>query len=173
MWFTTGMRPSDTPWFFPEDPTPWTFEDRFDNRFLPTLHTIGTPSLVILSSHFWDLKFLQDRYNQLRLAGLASDSTFYISEADLLWHRRRVVNFVALVRATFPFAEIMWRLGTKWRSNEEAGFGDGNLGVFRLNESTRALMRYLRVPIFNWAALIEGERGYSEPALTSLGKEPL
>lgn len=165
MWFTTGMRPSDTPWFFPSDPKPWTFEERFAERFKPLLPSIGSPELVVLSSHFWDLKFFQDRELRRRLLAEEPDAPFHITEEDLAWHRSRLVEFVALVRSTFPDALVMWRLGTKWKVDEEAGFGDGNLGVFRLNESTRAMMRMLEVPLFNWAALIEGERGYSESRL--------
>ncbi|KAK4698784.1 hypothetical protein P7C70_g7483, partial [Phenoliferia sp. Uapishka_3] len=162
-WFTTGMRPEDTPWYFPHDPKPSTFEDRWEEKFLPTLPLVGTPSLVIVTSHYWDLKFMQDRWWRHREMQGLPGIPYHVSSDDLLWHRKRVVKFITLVRTTFPDAEIMWRLGTKWQDDARAGFGDGNLGVFRINQSMRALMKYLKVPLFNWAMLLEGEKeGYRD-----------
>ncbi|KAM0748548.1 hypothetical protein T439DRAFT_382360 [Meredithblackwellia eburnea MCA 4105] len=161
MWFTSGMREAGTPWFYPNDPKPEAWEDRMVEKFLPTLEVIGKPDLVILASHYWDLLFMQDReYHRREAKGHSDPRPFHITLKDLAWHRRRLTLFVKAARETFPSAQVMFRLGTKWRKNE--GFGEANLGVFKLNESSRALMRALSVPIFNWASLLEGDSSYKD-----------
>lgn len=162
MWFTTGMRGKHTEWFWPTMPKPSTFEDRWTQHFLPTLPLIGDPSLVIVASHFWDLMLLDQQESRRRKSLRLPVQGFHLGEADLLWQRRRVAQMMELVRRTFPVAKVMWRLGTRWKSNKEAYFGDANLGVFRMNQSLKALMGVLRVPIFPWATLLIGETDYSK-----------
>ncbi|KAK4698511.1 hypothetical protein P7C70_g7762, partial [Phenoliferia sp. Uapishka_3] len=152
-WFTYGMRPANSSWYQPGFPGPLAFEDRWEERFLPLLPLYGTPSLVVVASHYWDLRFIQEQWTRDHPGMI-----YHVSPEDLLWHRERVVELMALVRSTFPDAKIMWRLGTKWQDEAHAFFGDGNLGVYRINESMRALMKHLNVPLFNWATLLEGEK---------------
>ncbi|KAL8277460.1 hypothetical protein RQP46_010182 [Phenoliferia psychrophenolica] len=159
---TTGMRGPDTPWFYPKERNPPLFEDRLA-LLTPFLPLTSLPSLIILSSHFWDLRFMEMREKQRLEALKAPVPEYHVSEADLEWHRGRVVEFVQLVRETFPDTPIMWRLGTTWQSDNASYYGDGNLGVFQLNESSRGLMRFLGIPIFNWATLLGGERDHRDP----------
>ncbi|KAM0745901.1 hypothetical protein T439DRAFT_330263 [Meredithblackwellia eburnea MCA 4105] len=160
-WFTSGMRERDTPFFYPDDPKPESWEERLTEKFLPTLESIGNPELVILASHYWDLQFMEIReWHRNQVAGTKDPPKYKVTFEDLSWHRGRLTKFVAAMRETFPEAQIMFRLGTK--RNVPTGIGEGNLGIFKLNESSKGLMRKLGIPIFNWAALIDGDTSYKD-----------
>ncbi|KAM0753559.1 hypothetical protein T439DRAFT_345994 [Meredithblackwellia eburnea MCA 4105] len=157
VWFNTGMSEASDDWFAPKDTKPGNFEARLEQKFLPNLPVIGQPDLVILASHFWDLIYFQQKEQIRRVdLGIKNGPLLHITQADLAWQRRRLTTFVNTFRQTFPSAQLMFRIGSRWR-NSNTGFGESNIGVFKLNESTRALMRALKVRVLNWADLLEGE----------------
>ncbi|GAA5865545.1 hypothetical protein JCM8547_007643 [Rhodosporidiobolus lusitaniae] len=150
-----------------ENPAPYAVEGRMKEYWIPDTETSvddggmgGKPDLIVLNSFFWDLRYLAlharahpfSRPSSLR----ADERPLTLNELE--WHRLRVRDFVQLVRETFPGVPVMFRLGQDYRTTRN----QGNVAVFQLNESLRAILKELDVPVFEWARLISGEDRYND-----------
>ena len=85
-----------------------------------------------------------------------------LTYSELAWHRSRTRAFIDAVRDAFPGTPVMFRLGQEHQTNRN----EGNVAVFQLNQSLRAVLAKMRVPVFEWASLLTGERRYGASRLS-------
>ncbi|GAA5820861.1 hypothetical protein JCM11251_001849 [Rhodosporidiobolus azoricus] len=149
-----------------ENPPPYAIEGRMREYWLPDTETGvadgglgGKPDLVVINSFFWDLRYfaLHARHYPSRASSLRAEER-PLTYSELAWHRGRVRDYVELIRKAFPGVPVMFRLGQEHATNRN----EGNVAVFQLNESIRAALRELNVPVFEWARLISGESKYND-----------
>ncbi|GAA5905271.1 hypothetical protein JCM6882_003733 [Rhodosporidiobolus microsporus] len=149
-----------------ENPPPYAVEGRMREYWLPDAEASveegglgGKPDLVVINSFFWDLRYfaLHARHFPSRPSSLRAEER-PLTYSELAWHRGRVRDYVELVRKAFPGVPVMFRLGQEHATNRN----EGNVAVFQLNESIRAALRELDVPVFEWARLISGESKYND-----------
>ncbi|CDR45883.1 hypothetical protein NBRC10512_002726 [Rhodotorula toruloides] len=171
-WFHFGLAPeSDSlppdAWNIPsiptshvnENPAPYSIEGKMKEYWLSDVEEIGKPDLIVLNSFFWDLRYFTLRAKHF----IPSPSPLHATErpltySELAWHRSRVRDFVDLVREKFPGVPLMWKTGQERESNR----GYGNVAVYQLNQSLRAVLNRLNIPVFDWGALITGEWQYND-----------
>ncbi|GAA6037472.1 hypothetical protein JCM8097_008205 [Rhodosporidiobolus ruineniae] len=148
-----------------ENPAPYAVEGRLREYWLPDTQTSkdegglgGKPDLIVLNSFFWDLRYFALHAKHFRRPEALFAEERPLTYSELAWHRQRVREYIELVRSAFPDVPIMFRLGQQKSSNRN----EGNVAVFQLNESIRAVLRELDVPVFEWARLITGESHYND-----------
>ncbi|KAK4049348.1 hypothetical protein OIO90_005477 [Microbotryomycetes sp. JL221] len=161
-WHLYGMAESGDDWFLgnvSRDPRPVNFEDRITTLFAPLLARIGrNPDLILLNSSFWDMAFIaaKARYRKWVVELRASPRT--LTWTELAWHRARLVHLVRVMQDRFDNPPMMFRTAHLRRDSDKSS----NVEVFQINESIKALMRHLDVPLFPWAEFIRGEWSYTD-----------
>ncbi|GAA5915989.1 hypothetical protein JCM5296_000403 [Sporobolomyces johnsonii] len=179
-WFHYGLSPAHDSappdaWNIPaiptshpnENPSPYSIEDRLRDVWIPDAASAARPGLIVLNSFFWDLRYFAYRarhFNASVPVELQREER-PLTYAELAWHRQRVTVLVESVREAFPGVPVMFRLGQQRRTHKN----EGNVAVYQMNQSLRALMAELRVPIFEWAKLITGESHYNDDQHLSPG----
>ena len=165
-WFHYGMAEDKEDWYMRYEHGPWSIENRLKELFLPDVAKIGTPSVIVLNSVFWDLRYfaLHAKHYNHSLALQAEERSLTWGELD--FHRKRIAIFVSIFRTAFPDATILFRLGQPHSTSRNSG----NIGVFQLNESIRAEMSRLGVGIFEWARFLTGETEYADDQHLKVGK---
>ncbi|TNY22854.1 hypothetical protein DMC30DRAFT_444909 [Rhodotorula diobovata] len=141
-----------------ENPPPYSVEGRLREFWVPAVSEVGRPSMIVLNSFFWDLRYFAlyaEHFNHHEFLRRKERPLTY---SELAWHRSRVRVLVEAVREAFPGVPIMFRLGQAHQTNRN----EGNVEVFQLNESLRAVLAKLDVPIFEWASLLTGESRYAD-----------
>ncbi|BGP42483.1 hypothetical protein JCM10450v2_006578 [Rhodotorula kratochvilovae] len=141
-----------------ENPAPYAVEGRLREYWLPAVAEVGRPSLIVLNSVFWDLRYFALHARHFKRPSLLQRDERPLTYSELAWHRSRVRVFVESVREAFPGVPVMFRLGQSHQTNRN----EGNVAVYQLNESLRAVLAKLEVPIFEWAGLLTGESQYGD-----------
>ncbi|GAA6013085.1 hypothetical protein JCM10207_006167 [Rhodosporidiobolus poonsookiae] len=170
----TSTNPSDRGWNIPalptsrlnENPAPYSVEERMEAFWLPDVREVSKPDLIVLNSFFWDLRYFTLHAHHFRRPAPLREWLRPLSYNELAWHRARVREYVELFRREFPGVPLMFRLGQSRRDNAH----HANVAVFQLNESLRAVLRELDVPVFEWARLITGESRYNDDQHLSPGQ---
>lgn len=122
-----------------------TLEDRMEKLVLPQVKEYGKPDLLLFTSGTWDIQYLSTSLGSKNSERRKEMSP--LTWSQLLWHRTRLEQAVNLVQASFPGVPILYRTTTEHRSN--SAVVDYPVAVFQLNESSRALMKSLRIPLFH------------------------
>ncbi|GAA5958861.1 hypothetical protein JCM21900_002259 [Sporobolomyces salmonicolor] len=177
-WFHYGVSPaheSEPPdaWNIPaiptshpnENPSPYSIEERLREVWVPDAAAAARPELIVLNSFFWDVRYFAYRARHFNHSLHLQREERALTYSELAWHRARVQVLVESVREAFPGVPVMFRLGQQRRTHRN----EGNVAVYQMNQSLRALMAELRVPIFEWAKLITGESHYNDDQHLSPG----
>ncbi|KAJ8291759.1 hypothetical protein OF846_005008 [Rhodotorula toruloides] len=162
-WFHYGLAEPSEDWYMSnlspvDNPPPYFIEERIDSVFVPDMLDIGQPDLIILNSIYWDLRYVVYKASHEGWAWQLKRVTRPMTWRELEWHRRRLRTMVELFRERFPGVPLMFRLGHSRVNNDH----NGNVAIYQMNESAKAMMARLGVPIFPWGPLLEGETDYSD-----------
>ncbi|BGP11432.1 hypothetical protein JCM10049v2_007339 [Rhodotorula toruloides] len=162
-WFHYGLAEPSEDWYMSnlspvDNPPPYFLEDRIESVFVPDMLDIGQPDLIILNSIYWDLRYVVYKASHEGWAWQLKRVTRPMTWRELEWHRRRLRTMVELFRERFSGVPLMFRLGHPRANNDH----NGNVAIYRMNESAKAMMARLGVPIFPWGSLLEGETDYSD-----------
>ncbi|GAA5943025.1 hypothetical protein JCM3775_000237 [Rhodotorula graminis] len=141
-----------------ENPGPYSVEGRLKEYWLPAVAEVGRPSLIVLNSFFWDLRYFAHHARHFDRGTLLRQDERPLTYSELAWHRSRTRAFIDAVRAAFPGTPVMFRLGQEHQTNRN----EGNVAVYQLNQSLRAVLAKMNVPVFEWASLLTGERRYAD-----------
>lgn len=97
------------------NPPPYSVEERMDPVFMPDLLDIGQPSLIILQSIYWDLRYVAYKAEQEGWMRELQRATRPMMWRELEWHRMRLKAYVKVFQERFPGVPIMFRLGESCR----------------------------------------------------------
>lgn len=148
-----------------DNPPPYFIEERIDSVFVPDMLDIGQPDLIILNSIYWDLRYVVYKASHEGWAWQLKRVTRPMTWRELEWHRWRLRTMVELFRERFPGVPLMFRLGEQHALPAENSNGidarfvrvghsrvnndhNGNVAIYQMNESAKAMMARLGVPIF-------------------------
>ncbi|GJN93405.1 hypothetical protein Rhopal_006460-T1 [Rhodotorula paludigena] len=141
-----------------ENPGPYSVERKVWDVWRPAVSEVGHPSVIVLNSFFWDLRYFAIHAQHHDHSEYRQRWERALTYSELAWHRARVRVFVESVREAFPGVPVMFRLGQAHQTNRN----EGNVAVYQLNQSLRAVLARLDVPIFEWADLLSGESQYGD-----------
>jgi len=132
---------------------PATFEVRISEVMLPKTASaeIGAPDLMVVSSLFWDEKFMNDYERDFRPLDRGSAVGFLYNQ--IAWHRSRGQEIVAYLRELYgPRLPIMYRT-----RHLRKMVGDSHvLHIFQLDQSWRTICNALGLKLFTWGDKMEG-----------------
>lgn len=159
-WHHFGLHQSD--WYHGndriEDGT--TLEERLANIFKPLAQKYGAPDLLVFTSGLWDLQYLH-RVERRLDASVTSSAWSRVTFQQLSWHRARLTEAIRLLQRTFPSSTLMYR--TLPELSKRRGWNDDELiSIYEMNQSARAVMRILGIPIFNWSDLVRGANEHED-----------
>ena len=126
-------------------PGPAMFEDRLDQILVPKLNITGSPNLIIFDSAYWDSLHFAERSRFFENGG---DDEYPklphgLAYSELAYHRRRVSDMITSLRVHFPRVPLMWKPAhPRWRKDI------GSVDIAHFNDSNRALMKLLKIPVF-------------------------
>lgn len=107
-WFLYGLAERNETWYMD---APRSVEDRLNTLFSTEMERTRQPSLIVLSSSFWDLRYFSLKAEhegwESKLQRLWRPATW----TELAWHRKRLATYVQLLQNRFPGVPIMFRLG--------------------------------------------------------------
>lgn len=137
-------------------PGPPMFEDRLDQILVPKLNFTGPPTLIVFDSAYWDSLHYAERSRFFENGEDDYPARPYgLAYSELAHHRRRVSEMILSIRAHFPRVPLMWKPAhLRWRKDI------GSVDISHFNDSNRALMKLLKIPVFEWASKITGEYDY-------------
>jgi hypothetical protein len=147
---------------------PITFESRIKDLMLPGMKAEGLegrkPDMVVISSLFWDEDFiyevsgLPDRTEQplsyqygRHTVSRNRQHTPGFFYTELQWHRSRVHKFINTIRGLYgQDTPLMFRT-RQIRKNQ-----NGQMTIFQLDQSCRAISKELGLRLFTWGGKLEG-----------------
>lgn len=172
-WFHFGLHESD--WHHGDDDPAngLTFEERLEKVFRPLKEKYGRPNMVIFSTAgLWDLYYTRG-LDQKHVPANQAERVMVdpLTPNQLLWHRTRFIEVVNLVKAEFPDTPLFYRTTTYPKATVVRN-DNRAIAVFQINQSARSLMSQLKVPLFNWADLIQGNHEYLDSVHFKLDSKP-
>lgn len=141
---------------------------------MPIVEAYGAPALIIFDSNTWvgsclvcahmyadyvrqDQLYFWQRAQYLGFASKAPSARGGYTWRELQYHRERVTAMIGTLRTAFPRASIMWK-PTHVRALSTIEFGrtpmQGSMDIHHINQSLRALMHLLRVPVLECASIL-------------------
>ena len=125
-------------------PGPPMFEDRLDQILVPKLNITGPPTLIVFDSAYWDSLYYAERSRFFENGEDDYPARPYgLAYSELAHHRRRISDMITSLRAHFPRVPLMWKPAhPRWRKDI------GSVDISHFNDSNRALMKLLNIPVF-------------------------
>ncbi|KIY43158.1 hypothetical protein FISHEDRAFT_78811 [Fistulina hepatica ATCC 64428] len=153
-WFFFGMNDNDDYFSWFSVGKPLTFEARMGRDMLTRMERAGLglprrPDLIVMTSLFWDEKFLNafhDHFNH-------TSSTYGFTYNELAWHRQRVAKLVSRIRELYgQDVPLMFRTRQIRQQTNDFKL----LKIFQFDQGLRALAKQLNIGLWTWGGKLEG-----------------
>ena len=90
---------------------------------------------------------------------------------QIQYHRSRLFALTKMLQTEFPDIPILYRTTTSPRPTPDDA-DNRPIAMFQINQSARALMKKMNIPLLNWADLIQGNKEFEDGVHYHLDSRP-